>query len=622
MKRKLLLMGMLFTGVSLNAQVYFTEDFSSGLAAWTLTDADGDGNDWLTNDYNDGQGDVATSASWLGAPLTPDNWLISPAITVPTASNVLLTWKIYAQDQNWAAENYSVYVATASDIPTLSASTITFNEVLTTSDGYMNRSLDLTALAGSTVYVAFRHHNVSDQFRINLDDIVVQTLPPNEIELVSLSNQKYAFGATNITGTVRNNGANPITSFDIDWNDGTSHSATISNVNIPYGATYDFTHSMPLNAVGGTTHSMTVTATVPNDADMTNNSGTQDIGGVTSLVERVTVGEEKTGTWCPWCPRGTVAMADMDAVDNFIGIAVHNGDPMTVAAYDNNIGTYVPGGYPGAGVDRVETGDPTEFSTMHATRENIIAPGTIDNVDAQLVGNSIEVEVTASFVANVNGDHRIAVVVIENDVTGTASGYAQANNYNGGNAGPLSGAGHDWTTAGNPVPAANMEYDHVARALGGNEILGLFGSLPNAISAGDVENYTYSIPKNPNWVNDNLKFIGMIVDGSTGEILNAGKSSVLYSLGIDDEAGNNFGVKVFPNPANDIAQINVTLEEASNVDVTIYNTAGTIVYNNFGQNLGSGTFVYNVDVKDLAKGLYLVNTTVNGKTTTKKLSVQ
>ena len=105
-------------GLSLNAQTYFSEDFSGGLGQFTSTDADGDGFDWETVDYGagDGQGNVATSASWDGntGPLTPDNWLISSAIDLSSATGtIMLEWVVMAQDQAWADENYSVYVASS-----------------------------------------------------------------------------------------------------------------------------------------------------------------------------------------------------------------------------------------------------------------------------------------------------------------------------------------------------------------------------------------------------------------------------------------------------------------------------------------------------------------------------
>ena len=107
------------------AQTYFSEDFTAGIGQFTSTDSDGDGNEWMAYDFGDGQGNVATSASWdaTAGPLTPDNWLISSAIDLSSASgNIGLEWLVMAQDQAWADENYTVYVASSNTPAALSAS--------------------------------------------------------------------------------------------------------------------------------------------------------------------------------------------------------------------------------------------------------------------------------------------------------------------------------------------------------------------------------------------------------------------------------------------------------------------------------------------------------------------
>ena len=138
-------------------------------------DSDGDGDNWEAFDYQTGNGEgyVATSASWssVSGALNPDNWLISPAIDLSTASgNIELTWKVMAQDQAWPQENYSVYVATSNGLNDFTGSSTSFTEVLTTSNGYMSRALDISSFAGSYIYIAFRHHNCSDWYIINVSN--------------------------------------------------------------------------------------------------------------------------------------------------------------------------------------------------------------------------------------------------------------------------------------------------------------------------------------------------------------------------------------------------------------------------------------------------------------------
>jgi hypothetical protein len=74
--------------------VYFSEDFTGGVGhedgenwmpeGWVAVDADEDGHNWYFNEF-EGDG-YMLSRSWIGGegggPLTPDNWLFTPAITL------------------------------------------------------------------------------------------------------------------------------------------------------------------------------------------------------------------------------------------------------------------------------------------------------------------------------------------------------------------------------------------------------------------------------------------------------------------------------------------------------------------------------------------------------------
>ena len=144
-----------------------TDPFAEG---WTIRDDDGDGYNWewmegSGSDYNVYEGThCMASASYQnsafggGTALNPDNWLISPAFT---AGSTVTFW--YAgQDPNYAAEPFGVYVianGTASD------------ELghFTASNTYQQGSVDISDFAGQTVQVAFRHYDITDMFRLNLD---------------------------------------------------------------------------------------------------------------------------------------------------------------------------------------------------------------------------------------------------------------------------------------------------------------------------------------------------------------------------------------------------------------------------------------------------------------------
>ena len=183
--KKITLLAALFAGFAINAQTtFFSDDFNDeDVSDWTIYDEDGDGNNWgdlfAVTDQN---GNPVTpisliSRSWQTVPLTPDNWIVSPAIDLTTASgDVLLTWKVQAAAAEWDNENYSVYVATSSDLADLESATVTFTEVYDDPNDegtQYERSLDLSSLSGETVYLAFRHHNVTDMDYLSIDDVTI-----------------------------------------------------------------------------------------------------------------------------------------------------------------------------------------------------------------------------------------------------------------------------------------------------------------------------------------------------------------------------------------------------------------------------------------------------------------
>ena len=118
---------------------------------------------------------------------------------------------------------------------------------------------------------------------------------------------------------------------------------------------------------------------------------------------------------------------------------------------------------------------------------------------------------------------------------------------------------------------------------------------------------------------DWLHFVGMLVDGTTGEILNAGITTAEPS-GINEESAE-FGLAIFPNPSSNLTYLQVNLLETSTISIEIYNNLGELVFVEQAQNLAQGNYNYTIDVTNFAAGLYTVKTTVNGTVQTDKLSV-
>jgi hypothetical protein len=293
------------------------------------------------------------------------------------------------------------------------------------------------------------------------------------------------------------------------------------------------------------------------------------------------VAEEGTGTWCPWCVRGDVYMDLLTERygDFFIGIAVHNADPMTVEAYDASIGGMISG-YPSGLVDRGVEYDPSQFEIPFLERIQIAPKAFIENgASWDAATRTLNVSATADFQETVTGNYKVAVVLTEDAVTGTASGYAQANAYAGGNNGAMGG----YEDLPSPVPANQMVYDHVARAISPS-----FAGLPNAymgmMNAGDVSthNFTFVLPSE--WDETNMHIVAMVL-APDGTIDNASSASITDAIangyvsgtsvvGITETQAPDAQIQLYPNPTNGLSHIALNLTNQTEVTVEIYSIDG------------------------------------------------
>ena len=160
-----------------NVLVGWYFESQSEVNEWTFVDKDGDGYNWDWNELNEapvayeGAGCIYSHSfvNYFGA-VNPNNWAISPEFTIPeNASSATLSWYAGPQDPDWTEEHYGVYVGTGTDTANY---TQLFEETINYSD-YKNTTVDLTAYAGQTIRVAFRHFNCTDMFILKLDQVEV-----------------------------------------------------------------------------------------------------------------------------------------------------------------------------------------------------------------------------------------------------------------------------------------------------------------------------------------------------------------------------------------------------------------------------------------------------------------
>ena len=161
------------------------EDISE-VAEWLTADADGDGQEWTL--FRDASGEIPYEGTgFLGSysylnnvgPLTPDNWTITQNLTLPDdADEISLKYFIRGVDDTYFAENYSVYVGPANPSNT-GQFTRLFGETIATA-GWNEKVVDLSAYAGQTITIAFRHHGCTDQYTLALDNMSIVSTTGDE----------------------------------------------------------------------------------------------------------------------------------------------------------------------------------------------------------------------------------------------------------------------------------------------------------------------------------------------------------------------------------------------------------------------------------------------------------
>lgn len=303
-------------------------------------------------------------------------------------------------------------------------------------------------------------------------------------------------------------------------------------------------------------------------------------------IQRIIV-EEGTGTWCPNCPRGIVAVhkASEAFPDRFIGIAVHRQDAMETNSYAE----LQFDGYPSSYINRnLKSSIDPSFDAFKTAVNNVSERVPVMGVEANAeytdaTKSKISVEALTTFVSEHKGiDYRLSFVLLEDGV----KGYTQANNYAGGSV-EMGG----FEKLPNP---ATIDMDHVARM--NYSYNGIEGSIPADVEAFETTRYTTTLDvpstiQNP----DNCDLAVLVLDANTGKIENG----VKVALGKHTTAIYDAEQLLIPDFSFQGDRLNV---DGFSGSVRIFTTGGVEVANS-----------------NLAPGMYIVKATAGNQTVTRKL---
>ncbi len=234
-------------------------DFEDGTQGWTTFQGSTTSpNSWMhntsyptsNNNFNTGYGNnssngfmlsesyISGSSSGAGTAVTPDNYLVSPQVRLGGS----ISFYAGARNTSYCAEKFSVMVSTTDNTNTASFTTVGTWTLSLDAAGYTSTpyTVDLSAYAGQTGYVAIRHWDCYDQWFLCVDDItivegatvVVETPEPNP----DATNATFNYGEScTVTAT-------PAEGYEFNnW--------TVGGETVSTSATYTFTVSGDMDLV-------------------------------------------------------------------------------------------------------------------------------------------------------------------------------------------------------------------------------------------------------------------------------------------------------------------------------------------------------------------------------------
>lgn len=279
------------------------------------------------------------------------------------------------------------------------------------------------------------------------------------------------------------------------------------------------------------------------------------------FAERTSVIEEFTGSWCGYCPRGTVGLNRLKSIygDKIITLAIHYNDPMLCRSYNDFLGNAY--GFPDAMVDRAYHGDPymgmnssyvfAADKMVEAVADTYLSEGTIA-LNALWTDNSktkIKVDASSTFLYTRTDENPYAIVFVlsEDGMTGTGTDWQQANYYSGA----TDFNDPDMLKYINGGNYVDEVFNHVA-VQAWDVVTGVDGSVASVTRATpQTFETTLDISENTLIQNkSNLSLAALLINRKNGRIVNAAQVKLTDATGI---AG---------------------VEEAKPVEATYYNING------------------------------------------------
>lgn len=621
MKKVLTVLAALMLAATMNAQVIFSEDFNGSTSIPTGWSVIADslenysrfasyGQSWFITGFSEQYGNAALSISYTTTSAPCDRWLITPKIHIDQSGAIpySLSFLSWGYTTGQYAEQLKVMISTTDSNKT----SFTLLEDLGSIDaGFAPHLIDLGDYEGQDVFIAFV--NYGDGYYVAVDNVEIKVPEQNGLQLAQLNLPTYAAinSNVNVSGYAVNTGAQPLTSFDVTYTDGTNPVATyhVSGINVPFNGYTSFTHDVPYNTANPGTVNFTVTISnpngVPSETGDTVLSGSVQFYDPAATVARTVLLENFTTAQCPNCPSAHDRIHNaLNGRNDVIWMAHHSGyytDGMTCTEDEDYLWFYNDGGgtyAPAVMLDRNTANSSESYTPVFFPDSDVAdyvqsaseAPAFVTvALGTTTEGNTVNIRVRGTFSSDVNcSSPRINVFLVEDSIYATQSGITGKMYHMGVMRKAITGT---WGEALGCSTTAGSSYD---------------------------KTYSYTVPSTN--VLNHCKVIAFISNYNSNDpndcaILNSAITPNYIdktNLRINEVSESHF--EVYPNPATNY----VMVEATENIrEIVLINSLGQQVYAN-SRIEGNQ---YQLNTSDLAAGLYMMTVRTAAGTSMQRLSI-
>ena len=517
---------------------------------------------WILRDSNTSPNMYYGSHSMYISPGQSNDWMISVPVKIEEAGFVLsFDAQSYCMNMNESKlSSLTLYIADKmtedpADLPKTPVKV--FENVpqgaTDAVDGEFTRySYGLDDYVGKTIYVCFVNENY-DKHILCLDNIKISREEVGSIAVSApdcVTEEKF-----DVNVTVSANTDKDLKNWTVTYDDGVT-TLTESGDLLPSMSTYEFAFEVPI--AKGEERNYTVTLTAD---DMPASEVKGSVACYAFVPYRKVLIEEKTGTWCGYCPAGTYnidnMVADEEMKEYVVPVAVHSKstmDPMVIDEYDKAMSQLFGDSAPlfvfnRRDVRQINASFDLQFdknntgSMAYAVRQLHEEPTPVEvKVTGEYViegTDTIAIKARAAFRSAVpvkKEKYVLSFILVENNVwmpIDAGSWWAQSNYYSFQSGqtsieGDLGG----WTLCKSAQDG--VRYNDVARGI--YDLYGIQGSLPTQMDMNTEYTYEYTIDipdtevtnangkiMRPAIKREYCELICFVVDVETGEVMNCDK---------------------------------------------------------------------------------------------------